>query len=130
MVEVKEGMAEAKAEAEAAVAEVVHRPHVVGDEEDRDAAFFEVADAAVALDSHAGAEVAHVAGARDHLVGLGRVHHRFLAGVAVRVRVRDVVRRGVDRLLVREQSAQRGLKSCEGGDRHRLRPYACASTTR
>ena len=82
-----------------------------------------VADAAEGLDVDAAAE--HRAAAVDQQAGLDvvgrrRGHDGLLAGVALRVGVRDVVARDVHRALVGEESAQRLLQAEEGGDlRHR-----------
>jgi len=78
-----------------------------------------VADALVGLHVDAGAEVAGVGAAR------GRDQHRRrrdelgrLPRVAHGARVGDVVRGDVERALLGEQAAQRGLDAVERGDRH------------
>ena len=69
-----------------------------------------------AAGEHAGGDRVRRRGAED----------RLLAGVALGLRVGDVVRRDVEAALLREQAAQRRLQAGEGRDRG----HACRSRTR
>ena len=83
----------------------------------------DVADAAVRVDRHA---LAHLAREdhpphRDVRDRVGRLEHGLLARVALGVGVRDVVRRRVERALLRDQAAHRDVDPVEGRDTHQAR---------